>query len=719
MARRSRPTRFAALLAGAALAAGLGATVVTTNSWAAAGVLDPTFGSAGTVNTAGQGDARAVVLQPDGKLVAAGSSRVGSSWQFGLARYDARGALDPGFGSSGLATTTIGTRSWASALVLQPDGKLVAAGLGDMDANGANGVLALARFNGDGTLDATFGTKGTVTSAISTTAVQDALLLQPDGKLVVVGETRQNGVDVFALARYNGNGTVDPTFGSGGTVTTLVNVDSFALAAALQPDGKVVAVGSAQGPGGGFGVARYNADGTLDRSFGSGGTVTTPIGSNTVATANAVTVAPDGKLAVAGSAYRPDPATGPSTASVFAVARYNPDGTLDPTFGSAGTVTTPIGPSAEANAVVLQKDGKLIAVGYDTGLSRPYGNQFALARYNTNGSLDTTFGTAGTISTLVGAGNTADAALLQPDGKLVAAGAGGGDPQTGSGGGVVLARYTLDASTTTSSTTTTTAPSTATPAPGTTPGAASPAPKSGYWMVTTDGHVSGFGDASDLGGKASPDAVHIEGSPTGDGYWILSGDGAVTAHGDAKDLGGADIPAGEHAVSLSATADGDGYWIFTDKGRAIPKGGARFFGDMSASPLNGAVLGSVATPSGNGYWMVASDGGIFSFGDAQFHGSTGSRILNKPVMAMAPAPDGRGYWLVASDGGIFAFDVPFYGSMGSTPLNKPISGMVPGRSGYMMVGQDGGIFSFGDVAFHGSLGSNPPGKPVVSVALQP
>jgi uncharacterized delta-60 repeat protein len=130
MARRCRPSRLAALFAAAALAAALGATVVTTNSWAAAGILDPTFGSAGTVNTAGQADAREVVLQPDGKLVAAGTSRFGSSWQFGLARYDATGALDLSFGSSGLATTPIGTRSWANALVLQPDGKLVAASLG-------------------------------------------------------------------------------------------------------------------------------------------------------------------------------------------------------------------------------------------------------------------------------------------------------------------------------------------------------------------------------------------------------------------------------------------------------------------------------------------------------------------------------------------------------------------------------------------------------------
>ena len=174
---------------------------------------------------------------------------------------------------------------------------------------------------------------------------------------------------------------------------------------------------------------------------------------------------------------------------------------------------------------------------------------------------------------------------------------------------------------------------------------------------------------------------------------------------------------GEKAVSLSATPSGTGYWVFTDKGRVFPFGTAVFHGDMGGVHLNGPVLGSVATPDGGGYWMVGSDGGIFSFGNAVFHGSTGNLRLNKPVMAMAPAANGSGYWLVASDGGIFAFDVPFYGSMGGTRLNKPVTGMVPGRSGYLMVGQDGGTFAFGDVAFHGSLGANPPASPVVSVAL--
>jgi hypothetical protein len=115
--------------------------------------------------------------------------------------------------------------------------------------------------------------------------------------------------------------------------------------------------------------------------------------------------------------------------------------------------------------------------------------------------------------------------------------------------------------------------------------------------------------------------------------------------------------------------------------------------------------------------MVASDGGIFAFGDARFFGSMGGKKLNAPVQSLVPDGDGEGYWLVASDGGIFAFNAPFRGSMGGRPLNKPVSGMVPFGNGYLMVGEDGGIFNFSDRLFLGSLGATPPARPVIAVAV--
>ena len=245
----------------------------------------------------------------------------------------------------------------------------------------------------------------------------------------------------------------------------------------------------------------------------------------------------------------------------------------------------------------------------------------------------------------------------------------------------------------------------------------------GYWMVTQDGRIFGFGGATKLGEAVALTVprVDVEATPSGNGYWILGSNGSINEFGDADWLGSGTstrLLPGETFVSMSATPDGGGYWLFSSRGRVLNFGNAGSFGDLLNVGLNGAVLGSVATPSGQGYWMVASDGGIFSFGDAEFYGSMGGAKLNKPVMSMAPDPDGKGYWLVASDGGIFAFDAAFFGSTGNLALNKPISGMVasPTGAGYLMVASDGGIFSFGDVPFYGSLGKSPPSSPVVAVA---
>ncbi|MDQ3945241.1 MAG: phosphodiester glycosidase family protein [Actinomycetota bacterium] len=247
-------------------------------------------------------------------------------------------------------------------------------------------------------------------------------------------------------------------------------------------------------------------------------------------------------------------------------------------------------------------------------------------------------------------------------------------------------------------------------------------PRSGYWMVGSDGAVYAFGDARHLGNAAvsgGAQAVDLEPTPSSNGYWIVDDNGSVFAFGDARYHGNADrsrLTAGEKVTSLSATPSGNGYWVFTSRGRVLALGDAVHFGDVSAVKLNGPVLDSIPTASGRGYYMVASDGGIFTFGDAVFHGSTGDIKLNAPVQSLVPDPDGVGYWLVASDGGVFSFQGAFRGSLGAQKLNKPVTGMVPFGNGYLMVGEDGGIFNFSDKAFAGSLGATPPARPVVSVA---
>ncbi len=260
-------------------------------------------------------------------------------------------------------------------------------------------------------------------------------------------------------------------------------------------------------------------------------------------------------------------------------------------------------------------------------------------------------------------------------------------------------------------------------APG--PPTQSPNPTgAGYWMLGADGKVYPFGSAAALGdpsGSLDGSAVGIAATPDNKGFWAVTTTGHVFSLGSAPALGS--VPAGrlipgEIVTGLAPTPTGNGYVVFTTHGRAVSFGDAPSLGDMTATALNGPVLGGIVTPSGKGYYMVASDGGIFTFGDAAFRGSMGGKRLNAPVRGLVPTATGGGYWLVASDGGIFTFgDADFRGSMGATPLNRPVVGMVRYGNGYLMVASDGGIFTFSDLAFVGSLGAHPPLVPIASVAV--
>jgi uncharacterized delta-60 repeat protein len=272
----------------------------------------------------------------------------------------APGDLDPRVGGGGTVTTDFGGNDFAWALVLQPDGKLVAAGSAG-PAGAAD--FALARYLPDGRPDPTFGMGGRVTTDFGASVDEAfALVLQPDGKLVTAGLSVDGGTFDGALARYLPDGRLDPTFGTGGKVTTDLGGDERFSALVLQPDGKLVAAGTV--------LARYLPDGRLDPSFGGGGTVTTDFG-GLYDIVFALVLQPDGKLVAAGEGD-------------FALARYLPDGQLDPSFGTGGMVTTDVG--GLPFALVLQPDGTLVAAGFAGGYN------FGLVRYLPDGSLDATFG---------------------------------------------------------------------------------------------------------------------------------------------------------------------------------------------------------------------------------------------------------------------------------------------------------------------------------------
>jgi uncharacterized delta-60 repeat protein len=380
------------------------------------GHLDPSFGGDGKVTTAFAGDAgaNAAVVQ-DGKVVAAGFAVVGTTTDFALVRYNRDGSLDRTFGSGGRVLTDFGGGETATALVVQADGKLVAAGFTN---TGGVEDFALARYRRDGSLDPTFGIGGRVlTDFAGGNEAAMALVVQADGKLVAAGLVHVGTVTDFALARYRPNGTLDPSFGSGGKVITDMGGAFDSANALVVQDGTLVAAGvtfTGEFASGNFALARYRPNGTLDPSFGSGGKVITDV-AGSFDEAHALVVQ-DGKLVAGGTAF-----TG--TTSDFALARYRQNGTLDPTFGTGGKVTTDVSRGALGgddliSALVVQ-DGRLVAAGFAFPGSS---FDFALARYRPNGALDATFGSGGTVTTdFAGGEDRAEALVVQGD-RLVAAG---------------------------------------------------------------------------------------------------------------------------------------------------------------------------------------------------------------------------------------------------------------------------------------------------------
>lgn len=398
---------------------------------AASGSLDTTFDLIGKVTTtvlAGDDQATSVAIQSDGKIVAAGSasnsvdsSGVGAGSVFALVRYNTDGSLDATFGTSGKVTTAIGiSDDIALSVAIQSDGKIVAAGYSYSVTDFA-WEIALARYKTDGSLDTTFGTGGKVLTLIGAGGcTAHSVTIQSDNKIVAAGYVDNGANYDFALVRYNPDGSLDTTFGTGGIVTTPIgSSDDGANSVVIQSDNKIVAAGYSFGPIGSgnsfFALVRYNPDGSLDTTFGTGGKLTTGI--ETIGTnsdmASSVALQSDNKIVAAGYA-----------SNDLAVVRYNPDGSLDTTFGTTGKVTTGVRVESQAAGVVVQIDGKIVAAGNSSSL---VDWNFGLVRYNADGSLDSTFGAGGKVTTVIGAvaGTIEDKALgilLQPDGKIVAAG---------------------------------------------------------------------------------------------------------------------------------------------------------------------------------------------------------------------------------------------------------------------------------------------------------
>lgn len=389
------------------------------------GSLDHSFSGDGKV-TIDFGDtvnvATAIAIQPDGKIVIGGYaySPKTDNDDFVLARFNTTGTLDKSFNKDGKVKTDFDKgHDEITSIVLLPDGKIFASGI-VFNAKADNIDYAVALYGDDGKLEHKFGHKGFVTGYYeSGDSRLDAVAVQPDGKMVVVGYAfTGKTLGDFAVARLNADGSFDKSFGENGLVTTDILEDyDEALAVAVQPDGKIVVAGAAFNEttfNDEFVLVRYLPDGSLDKKFAVKGKAT--FGSpNSDNVARKVELQADGKIVVAGSSWDHEAGT-----SEFTLLRYTPNGTLDKTFDKDGVVLTDFsGKDDFATSLIIQPDGRLLVAGYSfTDIN----SSFSLARYNQDGALDKTFDKDGKVNTTFNVEVAVPDIVLQSDGKIFLAG---------------------------------------------------------------------------------------------------------------------------------------------------------------------------------------------------------------------------------------------------------------------------------------------------------
>lgn len=390
--------------------------VLSTVSFAS--VLDTSFGSGGSIATSvGSGNdlAQAVAVYPDGRIVAAGYGSNGVNNDFAVVRYLRNGTLDPTFGQGGVTLIPIGTsEDEAFACVIQPDGKLIAAG---QTYDGIRTSFAAVRLNVDGTLDTSFGTGGRVviTPSIGNSIVR-SVAISASGGLVLAGVGSNGSNFDIVLIGLKADGTLDNAFGTAGLVIKSVGSrNDQAYGVAVQTDGKIVVAGFYDTAVSTDTVLlRFLADGTPDPAFGANGVAIHALSSSDADEALSLALAPDGRIVVAGCIRNGAP-------NDFLVARFLTDGSLDTSFGGGGHAVVPFSSAPDLGlAVAVQPDGKIVAAGFGNNGSN---NDFAVTRLDQNGFPDETFAAGGKTLTMIGPrADVANAVAIAPDGTIVAAG---------------------------------------------------------------------------------------------------------------------------------------------------------------------------------------------------------------------------------------------------------------------------------------------------------
>ncbi|NJD55276.1 MAG: hypothetical protein FIA94_02585, partial [Nitrospirae bacterium] len=386
--------------------------------YGANGVLDITFNATGIVtfrkkaNTADAGNA--VAVQSDGSIVVIGQTSLGADNDLLALRYKSDGTRDASFSGDGVALFggAAGGEDIGRAVALQANGKIVVVG---QTSDGGNNDVLVLRYKSDGTLDTGFNGDGAAVfnGTANNEDIGRAVAIQPDGKIVEVGQTFNGTNNNLLVLRYDSNGSLDSTFGTGGVATFGGSAGTTGRAVAIQPDGMIVAAGvTSNGTDSDLLLVRFDANGFPDAAFGAGGAVIYDSGSDDAA--RAVALQPDGKIVVTG--FRNN-----GTKNIALIMRFTANGSLDSTFGGDGIIKHNSGGAGDdiGNAVAVQADNKIVVTGITDG------RDVLLLRYNADGTPDPVgaFSDQGVVTfSRSAAGDAGNALVLQSDGKIVVAG---------------------------------------------------------------------------------------------------------------------------------------------------------------------------------------------------------------------------------------------------------------------------------------------------------
>ncbi len=408
--------------------------IFSITSIAQPGTLDFTYGVNGIVFGNNRVAPNSIAIQKDGKTVFGSGGYENSIFGFGLERYNADGSIDISFGKEGFVFTGIGSE--LISVQIQNDKKIVTAGYHEYQDNfGKHFVeILVIRYNGDGTIDNTFGANGIATANVGIKSYSTCMAIQADGKIVVAGYRRddENDVQNLFMVRFLTDGSLDESFGNKGMLLEFLSSNVEVNDIAIQPeDGKIILGGmyTASNQGAYF-LVRYLPDGRRNQGFGINGEAQIQFGAGSSASIlNEIALQIDGKIVATGRTFNP------SSSTKMTVVRFKTNGAADSSFGENGIAYIKFGEDkSEGTSVLIQDDEKIIIGGFNYPSNFSYVH-FALARLNKSGILDSSFGTDGQTTTIIANSAAVDCGVLQTDGKFILAGT------DGSKGVFVLARY--------------------------------------------------------------------------------------------------------------------------------------------------------------------------------------------------------------------------------------------------------------------------------------